>query len=330
MSRRSRSYHLLEKSVQAALSAIEIYNKPDFKYREESFAILMVNAWEMLLKAKILKDNSNKLKSLYVEDKSKKRRDGKPFKRPPYKRNRSGNCITIDIFGALKRVNAEQRLYETIETLVEIRDNSIHFYNESKLFEKKLLEIGTANLKSYVTVVNEWFDYDLSQYNFYLMPISFFHPYEMESFSIESEDQQHKNLLEYIAKKESEFPSNENAKHNISLQLETKFVRSKSVDALNIRRTNDENADMTVKVDSEDEFRRKWPWDYTNELKPRLKERYLDIKFDQYFRGLMRQLERDKRYCNVRYLDWNNPKSQKKKFYSTQILEEFDKYYTKK
>ena len=45
----------VEKSVGAALSAIEIYNKPDFKYREETFAILMINAWELLLKARIIK-----------------------------------------------------------------------------------------------------------------------------------------------------------------------------------------------------------------------------------------------------------------------------------
>ena len=41
---------LLDKSLAAAVSAIEVYNKPDFKYREETFAILMVNAWELLLK----------------------------------------------------------------------------------------------------------------------------------------------------------------------------------------------------------------------------------------------------------------------------------------
>ncbi|BAW80716.1 hypothetical protein TAO_1346 [Candidatus Nitrosoglobus terrae] len=34
------------------LSAIEIYNKPDFKYREEIFSIIAINAWELLLKAK--------------------------------------------------------------------------------------------------------------------------------------------------------------------------------------------------------------------------------------------------------------------------------------
>jgi hypothetical protein len=41
---------LLENSLSAALSSIEIYNKPDFKYREEIFTILNVNSWELLLK----------------------------------------------------------------------------------------------------------------------------------------------------------------------------------------------------------------------------------------------------------------------------------------
>ena len=50
---------LFDKSISVILSAIEIYNKPDFKYREESFAILIVNGWELLLKSKILKENKN-------------------------------------------------------------------------------------------------------------------------------------------------------------------------------------------------------------------------------------------------------------------------------
>lgn len=55
------------------ISAIEIYNKPDFKYREETFAILAINSWELLLKAKWLKDNDNKIRSLYVFEKTKKK-----------------------------------------------------------------------------------------------------------------------------------------------------------------------------------------------------------------------------------------------------------------
>ena len=54
---------LVNNSLAAALSSIEIYNKPDFKYREEIFTILNINAWELLLKAKILKDANNDVTS---------------------------------------------------------------------------------------------------------------------------------------------------------------------------------------------------------------------------------------------------------------------------
>ena len=53
-SMRSRARQMLDKSVSSMLSAIEIYNKPNFLYREELFTILIVNAWELFLKSKIL------------------------------------------------------------------------------------------------------------------------------------------------------------------------------------------------------------------------------------------------------------------------------------
>ena len=50
MSKRNHLYvSLIDKSLSSMLSAIELYNKPDFSYREEAFAILAVNAWELLL-----------------------------------------------------------------------------------------------------------------------------------------------------------------------------------------------------------------------------------------------------------------------------------------
>ena len=54
MSRIARSTRLLKNAEAALISAIEIYNKPAFGYREETFAILAINAWELLLKAKVL------------------------------------------------------------------------------------------------------------------------------------------------------------------------------------------------------------------------------------------------------------------------------------
>jgi len=327
MSRKSKYQYLLEKSVQAVISAIEIYNKPDFKYREESFAILMVNGWETLLKSKIVCDNKNKLKSIYVIDSNAKTKSGKDFKSPKYLINRAGNFYTIDIFSCMKKINLEQRLKENIELLVEIRDNSIHFYNESKLFEKKVLEIGTATLKSYVQCMNEWFDYDLSQYNFYLMPISFFHTQEIQSFSINKEDKQHQNLLNYIAKKENAFPSKTTENHNISLLLETKFVKSASLDSLKVK--YDPNSDITINIAAEEQFQNKYPWNWTDKLLPKLKERYSDFKQTADFWKLKRKLEKDEKLSKVKPLDWNKPNGTKKRFYSPNILKEFDKKYTK-
>ena len=42
---------LVAKSRAACLSAIKSYNRASSLYREETFAILMINAWELLLKA---------------------------------------------------------------------------------------------------------------------------------------------------------------------------------------------------------------------------------------------------------------------------------------
>ncbi len=331
MAKKAKCLHLLEKSVHAALSAIEIYNKPDFKYREESFSILMVNAWELLLKARILQQNNNKLTSIYVIDPSKKRKDGTPFKKPKYKTTRSGNYLSIEVTKAINVLALPERLKENLVLLIEIRDNAIHFMNESKLFEKKVLEIGTASLKSYVSMVNQWFDYDLSRYNFYLMPISFFHNFEMQSFSINREDKQHQNLLRFIADKEKAFPSDEAEAHNISLVLETKWVRSTSTDAMmTLKHAPDDPGAITYKVEEEAAFRNKYPWSWSKDLMPRLKERYSNLVLNHDFWTLKKELEKDHKLCGTRHLDWNNPKGTKKKFYSTNILKEFDKHYERK
>ena len=69
------SSRLAKKSLNATLSALEIYNKPDSKYREESFCILMINAYEILFKAKILLDNEEKINALYIYENKKGKKD---------------------------------------------------------------------------------------------------------------------------------------------------------------------------------------------------------------------------------------------------------------
>ena len=45
---------------------IEIYNKPTIKYRVEAFSFMICNAWELMLKAKIIKDSGED--AIYYKD----------------------------------------------------------------------------------------------------------------------------------------------------------------------------------------------------------------------------------------------------------------------
>jgi len=83
---------LAHKSVQAAIAAIEIYNKPDFHFREEAFSVLMTNSWELLLKAKWLSDHSEDVTSLHEYN-----NDPTDLTRQKVRLNRCGNPITFGL-----------------------------------------------------------------------------------------------------------------------------------------------------------------------------------------------------------------------------------------
>src|SRR5712664_3495497 len=59
MNYRGSYRHLLKNANAALLAAIELYNKPQFQYRDECFVILLLNAWELLLKALISKSRGS-------------------------------------------------------------------------------------------------------------------------------------------------------------------------------------------------------------------------------------------------------------------------------
>ncbi len=321
---------LLDKSVQAAVSAIEVYNKPDFKYREESFVVLMVNSWELLFKAKVLHDSHSGIRSLYIPDRTSTQ-DGRPLKRFYPKLNRAGNPKTIGIFSAMRLCAEDKKLHENIELLVEVRDNAIHFMNSRQEFNKLVLELGTATLKSYVTLCGEWFSKSLEDFNFYIMPISFFHSFEMESFSINSKSKQQQNFLSYVSKKLADNPTDLNSPHNIVLRLSTKFDRSNSEEALKVR--YDKNSKITVKQEIEHyienglnngtlfEYQ-----DFVSKLNNQIK----GFKQNPKFHKLKEQIPVEDKYMVKRYLNPVKKSGGSKTFYSQQAVDKMKELYGKK
>jgi hypothetical protein len=320
---RGRSKELIDKSVAACVSAIEIYNKPDFKYREESFSILMVNAWELLLKAKLLLDNKNSLRSIVATHP-----DGTT------KRNRSGNLLTIDLQSAANRLSShgvlDPRCRINIEALVEIRDNAIHFINTDISIQKKVMELGTASLQNYLSAMREWFNRDMAQYNFYLMPLSFFPQMSISDHTI-SEGSEFATFLKYIYELEKQFPSSTESNYNITLNYEVRIKKATDPN-YNVFVTDPNSEGMAIKIEEDDVYRRRYPLSY-NKLIEKLAERYSDFKLGKRFYDIKKALEdksvHGERYCRVRYLNSLENRGSKKTYYSPEIFKEFDKHYTK-
>jgi len=323
MAQAKKHTKVVEKSVAALLSAIEIYNKPDFKYREEIFSILFVNSWELLLKAKILKDNKEKLASIQIPEKTRTK-SGRPIRRFYPKVNRSGNPLTKDIFNAFDELKLPKPLKANLEAIVEIRDNSIHFKNEDRSLAKRIQEICTASLKSYLDLLKTWFNYNLSDYNFYLVPITFFHPYEVESYSLNNLSTQEKNLLKYLKTKERQNPYREGADHYFSLTLTTKFEKGTSGVGVKIGKRG-----IPITIQEENLFKTKFTID-SEKLQQMAKKKYIDCKINSKFWGILKRIKENDAICRYNYLDPIKKTGTKKPFYCTEVFKELDKYYIKK
>lgn len=111
---------LTDNSLSAMLSAIEVYNKPQMTYRDEVTVMLVVNAWELALKATLRQRN----RSIF------------------YPKQRGERYRSIGIDDAIGRVGAKGLWPEdvdgaavsaNIKALTEYRDRAIHLYNAQGL-----------------------------------------------------------------------------------------------------------------------------------------------------------------------------------------------------
>lgn len=320
------SAELADKSVQAAIAAIEIYNKPNFSYREEAFALLMSNAWELLLKAKWLQDHDEAIESLYeyVDD-------GKGGKSP--KTNRAGNPLSHGAGYLAARLKddkdsgLEPACHDNFIALVEIRDNAAHFINKDLYLGRRILEIGTASLRNYLCLATEWFQLDLTKYNFFLMPISFYHGFEAAEPATRAHyPDQVQRLLAYLDALEAK-PTEEAARQHVALRMETKLVRGKDTAAVTFRWTDDPHA-PAITVREEDIFKN-YPMTY-RDLANAMKRRYKDFLENKSFHRVRQALEKDNKYVIVRLLHPANPSSSRQRFYNPNILQEFDKHYVRR
>lgn len=131
--------NMIEKSIEAFLLGIEIYNKPTIKYRAESFAYHICNAWELALKAYLIKKDG--LNTIYY-------------------RNKSG-IGTISLKKSLSRVftNKLDPTYKNLEDIIKLRNTSTHFIVEE--YNSTYVHLFQSCAYNYYNFLNKKINTDL-------------------------------------------------------------------------------------------------------------------------------------------------------------------------
>lgn len=156
MNYRGSYRHLIRNSKSALLAAIEIYNKPRIEYRDECFVILLLNAWELLLKAILSKHGT----SIF------------------YRKQRKEAYKTLSLDDALLTAEkffpssmAPLPIRRNIDLLSTFRDNAVHFYNQDG-FSILIYGLAQTSIVNYKDLLSAIFGQDLSnEINWSLLPL---------------------------------------------------------------------------------------------------------------------------------------------------------------
>ena len=251
---------LIQKSQEAFILSIETYNKPTIKYRVESFSFFICNAWELMLKAYLIKQN----KSIYYKDKPDR---------------------TISLSECIKRIftNDKDPLRLNLEKIIELRDTSTHFITEE--YEMLYIPLFQACVFNFAEKIQQFHNVDISK----LVPQNFLTiTTNMKSFN-ETEirakypEELSKKILNTYA---TLTPLIQNNNNNFTIKIEHYHYITKNKNEATELLFIDNNASENVKVIKElkdPNVTHKYNMKKLNqEVSQRLQKIGIDLKFNQY------------------------------------------------
>ena len=130
---------LVEKSIEAFILGMEIYNKPTIKYRIEGFSFFICNAWELMLKAELL----NRGIEIYYKDNPDR---------------------TLSLDSSIKKIYSDKntRIRLNLEKIIELRNISTHFITED--YEVKYAPLFQACVLNFVNEIKRFHDIDITKH----------------------------------------------------------------------------------------------------------------------------------------------------------------------
>ena len=131
---------LVNKSIEAFMVGIELYNKPTITYRIEGFSFFITNAWELMLKAYLISQHGGSF--IYFKDKPGR---------------------TIDLSKAIRLIytNDKDPLRKNLEKVIDLRNTSTHYITED--YETAYAPLFQSTVINYANELGKLFGKDITQ-----------------------------------------------------------------------------------------------------------------------------------------------------------------------
>ena len=282
----------------ALLAAIEIYNKPTVEYREQTFALLATNAWEILLKARLVQLGQGKIQTIY------RRKSGSR----QYERDKATNePITISLSQAINRVGLPREAKANIQGIIETRNKAAHLGMLKPEVRDRILMFGTAAVQNFIKLSSKWFGETVDMP--YLLPVGFVGHATSTRGNLPKGQKALINTLDSLARLPSGTSDPEySVVMNVQIDIQPGLSGGGSVGM-----TNNSNAPK-FRV-SDDEALATFSATY-HDLIRACKKRYSDLKQNTHFYRLLKLVKADPNCAHERKLNPNNSKSSKQMFYN--------------
>ena len=296
MARPRREVVMARCAREALLAAVEIYNKPQAEYREQTVAFLLVNAWEILAKARIVQQSKGKIEAIYQRKRNSRH----------YKCNSDGEVLTIEIRGALNRSGLPEEVKSNINGLVKVRNQATHLGVLVPELKQSILEFSTAGVQNFVKIYAEWFQESFDAP--YFLPLGFIGTAQTTVSKYPVRQRQLLKELSDLTKSDGSSDSG----YSTVMQIRVELNRGLSGGG-NIGLTNDPNVPK-VSI-SDDEALKTFSISYS-ELVDKCRSRYPEFKQNTRFHSTMNRVNQDPKCTYERKLDPRTEKSSKKRFYN--------------
>ncbi|MFP4378720.1 MAG: DUF3644 domain-containing protein [Spirochaetales bacterium] len=317
---------LLRNANQSLLASIEIHNKPIFSYRYQVVVILIINAWELILKAFILRFSPN-VKLFYSDGTTK------PFP----------DCLAH----VQSQVGARfPGLCDNLEVLYRYRNEFIHFYSDG--IDVLVFSIVHRSVHLFHEFVTDVFGAAYApKGNFVILPIGFRKPVSPLDFLtnesvLSAASPAVKSIVADLISRTERLNSegvddlifvpysvatiNEHRVNNADIVAAISSDKKVSIKVSHeVQFTNNPNA-KSVRIDEDTLYHDHYKYRY-DDVVQFCKDHFPDFKRNREFHDTMKELKKDSNLHRERLLDPDRPGGTKKDFYSDLLLRALEEKY---